>query len=97
METNKKTNGLTDKEQKELELLENPQIEFTGSALSPIFSSFINRASGSIKKRKQRILELKMKELCESKELTISDKEYWDIKEREEKRIEELFKNYYKR
>ena len=87
-------NQLTEKERKELELLDNPQIMSMGSATlwGNIFGSNpLNNKS----KRKERVSELRTKNrMLELKLDPNKDwQKYYEIRKEEEKRFDERFKN----
>jgi hypothetical protein len=56
-ERTKENKGLTEKEFKELELLDNPEIEFMGQAMSPAMNMF----NKGFKKRRERVINLRTK------------------------------------
>lgn len=87
--------ALSEKEKKELEILDNPDIKYLtpASGVVPIIlDSFFN----SLSKRKGRVVDLRTK--MRINELGIDpDKDwqrYYKIREEEEKRFDERFKNY---
>jgi len=91
-----KSDSLTDKEKKELELLDNPKEQrmpsFTGSF--QIFTNFLNPLISKAR-RKERVAELRTK--MRMSELGLNEhndwKRYYEIKEEEEKRFDDRFKD----
>jgi hypothetical protein len=91
---NQKINGLSEKEQKELEQLDNPNIEFMGPTVSPLFSIFTSQKNYSLKARKERVIKLRVKMRLVELGLNPDNdfNEYYRIMEEEEKRFDERFK-----
>lgn len=83
---------LSEKEIKELEMLDNPNVEYFSSASGGIFSSLIN--SSSISNRKERVVELRIKIRMEELGLDSNNdwQKYHEIQNEEEKRFDERFK-----
>ena len=86
---------LSEREKKELEILDNPDIGYlspSGGVVPIVLDSFFN----SLSKRKERVVDLRTK--MRINELGIDpDKDwqrYYKIREEEEKRFDERFKNY---
>ena len=89
--------SLSDKEKKELEMLDNPEIQALSSSWNPIFSIFADPIS-NLSKRKKRVVRLRIKTRLE--ELGLDAKKdfqrYYQIHEEEERRFDERFKNFRK-
>ncbi len=100
MDTRKNNNPLTEKEKKELEVLDNPAEQrmesITGSIVpSLLFGFFKPDPIKNKSARKKRVVKLRIK--MKAYELDIdTDKdwqEYYKIREEEEKRFDERFKD----
>lgn len=83
---------LTEKERKELEALDNPDVEFLSSPIGGIFSILSRRSY--IKNRKKRVVELRTKIRIEEEGLDKSkdSQKYYGIRSEEEKRFDDRFK-----
>jgi hypothetical protein len=88
--TKENYSGLTKEEQEELELLDNPQIEFMGPIISPAINMFFQ----NLKSRKARVIKLRVKmriaKLGLNPDLNYND--YYKIEQEEENRFDERFK-----
>ena len=99
METRKNNNPLGEEEKKELELLDNPGEQRMGNTTVGIWGSFQNAgnllASSNKSKRKERVIELRVKMRAYDLDLDIDKdwKDYDRIKTEEEKRFDERFKD----
>jgi hypothetical protein len=88
---NKNMQGLTEKERKELEILDNPKIEFLSSPISagPLVKIFGKHG----KNRKDKVVELRTK--MRIKELGIDPdrnwQRYYQIRREEEERFDKRF------
>ncbi|MEK7071983.1 MAG: hypothetical protein AAB849_01965 [Patescibacteria group bacterium] len=80
---------LSEKEKKELEMLDNPQIEYTVPSTAGIFSFLFNRSSN----RKDRAVELRTKMRMDELGLDpqIEHGRYYEIRAEEEKLFDERF------
>lgn len=94
----KNKQALSEEEKKELEILDNPDIEYlspSGGIVSIVFDLFFNSSS----KRKEKVVNLRTK--MRMSELGIDPskewQQYYKIREEEEKRFDERFKNCKKR
>jgi hypothetical protein len=83
---------LTEKEKKELELLDNPDVQFLPSGWGAAFSNLFG--GGGMKTRKQRVVELRTKIRMEENRLDKKRdrKEYNRIQEEEENNFDDKFK-----
>ena len=83
---------LTEKEKKELEMLDNPDIEYFSPASGGLFSSLIN--SNLAGNRKERVVELRIKIRMEEAGLNENEdwQKYHEIQNEEENRFDERFK-----
>jgi len=83
---------LTEEEKKELEMLDNPSVEFLSSSVGGIFSSLFTSANTG--NRKSRVVELKIKIRME--ESGFGEKKdwqkYYEIQREEEKKFDDKFK-----
>ena len=82
---------LTEKERKELEVLDNPDVEWL---IPPIGGIFLILSRGSyIKNRKKRVVNLRTKIRIEEEELDKNrdSQRYYEIRSEEEKRFDERF------
>lgn len=80
---------LTDKEKKELEILDNPEIEF----LPPTMGAVIHIAMTNMDKRKERVVNLRTRQKMFEQGLD-EDKDwqkYYKIKKEEEERFDKRF------
>lgn len=81
--------SLTEKEKKELEILDNPNVEFLSPSYGPIIATFLY----SKNKRKERVIELRTKKRME--ELGLHPKKDWQkyykIRKEEEERFDKKF------
>ena len=86
----KNNSPLTEEEKKELEVLDNPNIEYLGSPYSPFVTSFFNK-----KKRKKRIVKLRVKERLHELLIDpdVSYQKYYKILEEEEERFDKRFED----
>lgn len=82
--------SLSEKEAKELEVLDNPQVEFLSSSIGGVFSLFFTK-----NKRKKRTIDLRIKLRME--EMGLDPKKdfgkYYELRAEEEKRYDERFGN----
>ncbi|OGF35642.1 hypothetical protein A2482_00040 [Candidatus Falkowbacteria bacterium RIFOXYC2_FULL_48_21] len=84
--------SLSKQEEAELELLDNPEIQFLGSAMSPVLSSLVNNGSRGLKARRDRVVALRVKKRF-GKEICASDlATFAPLKDEERKRFNERFK-----
>mgnify|MGYP001575087203 CR=1 FL=1 len=84
--------ALSEKESKELELLDNPQVKYLASSWGGILQHLFGGLIGD--QRKERVVNLRTKMRMD--ELGINPKEdfnkYYEIKDEEEKRYDQRFK-----
>lgn len=88
--------SLSEKEKKELEILDNPEVKDFTSAFNP-FTSFLTSKLSNLAKRKERVAELRTKMRLEEAGLD-ADKDYqmyYKIRAEEENRFDERFKNFF--
>lgn len=80
--------ALTKKEIEELEMLDNPDVEFFNSSASGIFSALCTKNN-----RKERVVELRTKMRMGEENIDTNDNwpRYYEIQDEEEKRFNERF------
>lgn len=87
--------GLTEKEEKELEMLDDPNVEFFTPSFNPIWWLVKDK----FKSRKERVVKLRIKKRMA--ELNLNPQkdfgEYYRIMEEEEKRFDERFNKKFER
>lgn len=93
----KNNNPLTDKEIKELELLDNPAEQRMGNTTTGMWGFFQNSSNSltNKSKRKERVAELRTKIRMFELKLDLSKdwQKYYEIRQEEEKRFDKRFKD----
>ncbi len=89
---------LSEKRKKELEMLDNPEIQTLSSSWNPFGSFLFGDKIGNLTKRKERVVELRIKMRLEELGLNANKdfQRYYQIREEEERRFDERFKNFRK-
>lgn len=85
--------SLTEEEKKELEMLDNPEVEYFSSSTGGIFSNLFT--GGGVKSRKEKVVNLRMKIRME--ELGLDENKDWNKYYEIEKEEEERFDNRFKK
>ena len=98
METRKNNNSLTEEEKKELQLLDNPAEQRMGGVAGSIFPIALFGLGNPLANkslRKKKVVEFRIKMRAYDSDLDIDKdwQEYYRIREEEEKRFDERFKN----